>query len=156
MLSLKERTEIATALNFGKYPVLEIDISKCDEYGLVGSYCRIDFGTFDDGQKWYEPAQLRVYGDEQKLTFSGFPCCLDASYGYRDLEEQLRFATAPIIKANSEFVVVIHDSVKREGYGIYIVSTEGIHKFCQTPIMIERVDMSTFVAMAKARYGVIM
>ena len=46
MKRLTERTEIAKAINFHKYPVVEIDVSKVDEYGIIGTKVLIDNGTF--------------------------------------------------------------------------------------------------------------
>lgn len=153
MKKLTERTDIAQALNFGKYPVLGIDISECDEYGLKGSKCRIDFGEFDDGSKFYERAELRVYGDEMKLTFSAGGCGLSKDFSYYDFEEDMVYAAAPIVKANSEIAVSVFDSQKRELYGVFIVETGNVNKFCSTPLTCKDADMSTYVIMAKARYG---
>lgn len=153
MKRLTERQEVAEALNFGKYPVLEIDLSKCDEYGLVGSIARIDMGEFRDGSKWYERAELRVYGDERKIVFASFGCALTDKLSYMDFSENVQTAMAPIIKADSEFAVVIHDSVKREAYAVYVLSTGHVSRHCTQPIMVETVDMTGYVVTAGARYG---
>ena len=147
------REDIARALNFGTYPVLTIDLADCDEYGLVGSPCRIDFGCFDNGAKWYKRAELRVYRDERKLAFHAWGSCLSASYTYSDFERQAKFAVAPIVKPDSEFVVAVHDSRRRELYAVLVVETKGVNKFCSTPLGVEDVDMSRYVTLANARYG---
>lgn len=147
------REDIAMALNFGTYPVLTIDLADCDEYGLVGSPCRIDFGSFSDGSKWYETAELRVYRDERKLSFNAFGSCLSASYTYSDFERQAKFAAAPIVKPDSELVVAVHDSKARELYAVLIVETKKVNKHCSTPLGVEYVDMSQYVTLANARYG---
>jgi hypothetical protein len=146
------REDIARALNFGTYPVLTIDLADCDEYGLVGSPCRIDFGSFSDGEKWYETAELRVYRDERKLSFHAWGSCLSESYTYSDFEEQAKFAVAPIVEPNSEFVVAVHDSKARELYAVLIVETKRVNKHCSTPLGVEDVDMSRYVTLANKRY----
>jgi len=153
MKKLTDRTEIAKALNFGKYPVLTIDLAKCDEYGLKGSPCRIDFGQFRDGSKWYERAEIRVYKDERKLTFSGFCDCLSSSYSYHDFEEDMKFAIAPIVKPDSEIAVSVFDSNRREAYGVFIVETGNINKHCSTPLTCKDADMTNYVIMAETRYS---
>lgn len=153
MKRLTGRQEIAAAMNFGKYPVLKIDLKDADEYGLKGSICRIDMGEFRDGSKWYERAELRVYRDEKKITFSAFGCCLAAQYSYSDFMDDLETATAPIVKPNSEIVIAILDSEKREIYAVYVVETKNVSRHCQTPINVEPVDMTSYVVIAGDRYG---
>lgn len=141
---ITERTAIAKALNFGKYPVLTIDLKDRDEYGLVGCKVRVDFGNFSDGEKFYEHAELRVYKDEKVLTFSSYGCCLDANFGYSDIAEMLEYANAPIIKPDQEIIIVITDSVNRTAYPLIKAKTGKINKFCSTPISIEKVDLRAF------------
>ena len=152
MKNLTDRQEIAEALNFGKYPVLKIDIADCDWYGLKGSICRIDMGEFFDGSKFYERAQLCVYKDERKLSFSSFGCALTANVSYADFMEYVETAMSPIIKPDSEFVVVIYDSKRSEVYKVYVVQTGKTHRHCQQPIYVEPVDMTNYVVMADVRY----
>lgn len=152
MKSLTQRQEIAEAINFGKYPVLDIDLSKSDEYGLKGCTVRIDMGKFNDGEPWLEKAEFRAYGDEKKLTFSAFACCLDANMSYYGLMDDVKTAQAPIVKPDSEICVVIHDSKVKVVYAVYIIQTGKVNRHCQTPIMVEKVDVSRFVKMAHDQY----
>lgn len=152
MKSLTNRQEIAEAINFGKYPVLDIDLSKSDEYGLKGKTCRIHMGRFNDGEQWLEKAELRAYGDSKVLTFSAFACCLDANMSYYDLIDDVNTAQTPIVEPDSEICVVIHDSKKKAVYAVYIVRTGKVSRHCQTPIQLETVDVSRFVKMANVQY----
>lgn len=152
MKVLAERPEIARAMNFGKYPVLEIDIAKCDEYGLVGSKCRIDMGYFNDGEKWYERATLRVFRDENKISFHSHGYCLSAEHGYHDYIEDLAFAKAPIVKPDSEMLIFMHDSNEKQVYCPRVVKTGKITKHCISPIVVEDVDMSHLISLARDRY----
>ena len=53
MKVLTERTEIASAINFKKYPVVTIDVSKRDDYGIVGCPVCVDAGLFRTGEPQY-------------------------------------------------------------------------------------------------------
>lgn len=44
MKFLETRTEIAKAVNFKQYPTIRIDVSKTDDYGIVGTHVLIDNG----------------------------------------------------------------------------------------------------------------
>lgn len=152
MKNLTDRQEIAEALNFGKYPVLKIDIADCDWYGLKGSICRIDMGEFSDGSKFYERAQLCVYNDKRKLSFFSFGCVMTENVSYADFMEDVETAMSPIIKPDSEFVVVIYDSERSEVYKVYVVKTGKTCRHCHQPIYVEPVDMTNYVVMADVRY----
>lgn len=146
MIRVTNRNELGKTLNFGKYPVLTIDLADSDEHGMVGSKCRIDMGTFQDGSKFYERAQVRAFKDEKKLTFKAGGCVLSADFGYSDLMSDVEYATAPIIEPESEFVIVIHDSRYNKAYACYIIHTLMTRRFCSTPIEIEPVDLSAYFA----------
>lgn len=152
MKILKERTEIAQALNFNKYPVMELDLNNVDEYGILGSKCRIDMGNFNDGSPWYQDAELRVYSDEKKVCFSAGACFLSNDWTYNDVIEDMSNAMTPIIKPNSEFALVIHDSATRKVYGVAIIETLGVHRLCTQPLNIETVDMSMLMNIAREHY----
>lgn len=145
MKQLKDRTEIAKAINFGKYPVLTIDLADRDEYGLVGCKVNIDNGTFRTGERYVVRATLRVYRDEQTFTTSAGCVCLKASYGYSDLAEEIEYAQAPIIKADQDVVIVIMNSKTRTMYYPYLVHTgKRVSPDCTTPLDFEKVDLSQF------------
>lgn len=154
MIKLTDRQTCAMALNFGVYPVLEIDLSKCDEYGLKGSVCRIDMGEYSDGSKFYERAELRVYGDNKMLTFSSHGCGLTKDFIYSNFLDNVETAMSPIIKPDSEFAVVVHDSKARVAFAMYIVKTGQVRRHCQTPITVEPVDMAEYVFLAKEKYKI--
>ena len=153
MKHLKERTEIGQALNFGKYPVLELDLANVDEYGIIGSKCRIDMGKFNDGSPWYEDAELRVYSDEKKLCFSAGGVVLSANWTYQDVIEDMTNAMTPLIEPDSEMAVVIHDSDSRKLYGVFIVETKGVHRFCSQPLNLEDVYLGQLMNIAKDHYN---
>lgn len=105
MKCINERHELAMAMNFGKYPVLSIDLADSDDYGLKGCKVRIDAGTFKDGTPYIITADLRVYRDECKLTTSADPCGLHADFTYSDYTGMVANAQAPLIKADQDVVI---------------------------------------------------
>ena len=145
MKVLKTRNEIAEAINLGKYPVVQIDVSKKGECGLIGSDVRIYMGEFSNGDKFLERAQLKVYSDEKLLTFTtSGGCILRDKACYSDIMEDLRFSNSPVIKPYSEFLLAIFNSCSKEFLSFIVVETLGVSKHCFTPIEIEKVDMSQY------------
>ena len=133
MKRLTERTEIATAVNFHKYPVIRIDLADRDEYGIKGAKVNIDFGG-----DYFIHATLRTYSDEKKLTTNQYGTMISASVSYYDYEKMLEYANAPIIKANQEILIFMVDSSKKEAYAPVLLKTgERVSKFCSTPLTIE-------------------
>lgn len=49
MRKLTDRTDIGRAINFKQYPVITIDVSKRDDYGIVGCPVCVDAGFFRSG-----------------------------------------------------------------------------------------------------------
>lgn len=149
MKVLIERTEIAEAINFGKYPVLSIDLADKDDCGLKGCKIRIDAGTFRDGSPHIIAADLRVFRDSKKLTTSRGCTCLSDSFTYYDLKEMVDNAQAPIIKPGQEVVISVYDSKNNTALCPMIVRvSDRVDKFCSSPIEFEYVDMSGFLKLA--------
>lgn len=134
MRRLTERTEIAKAINFGKYPVIKIDLADRDEHGVKGTKVNIDFGG-----EFFIHAKIRSYNDKKYLKISQGGTMLSASTGYSDYIEMLEYANAPTIKADQEIVVVMIDSEKKDVYAPAIIKTgKRIDKFCSTPLDLEK------------------
>lgn len=145
MKLLHDRKELAKAMNFGKYPVLTIDMADADDYGLKGCKVRIDAGTFNDGEPYFIRATIRAYCDDRRLTTSS-PCtCLSASFTYDDYTEMVEFATAPIIKPDQDVVVAVYDSRTRYPYAAFIAHTgKHVSRHCSTPLTFEDADMTPY------------
>lgn len=138
MKVLKDRTEIATAINFKRYPVVTIDRSKTDEYGIVGSPVNIDNGTFRDGNPYFIHATMRTYIDDGCLTFSSYGSCLKDSFGYRDMMQILEYANAPVVKPGQEILVCIIDSEEGVAWPPVLLKTgDRVSPFCITPLTLE-------------------
>lgn len=152
MKLLKDRKELALAINFQKYPVLKIDLADADYYGLKGCKIRIDAGTFRDGEPFTINAELRAYRDECKLTTSAGATVLSNSFTYKDYTEMVEFAQAPLIKADQDVVVAVYDSSKKMPYAAFLVHTgKTVSKFCSTPLTFEDADMTPYILAAGIR-----
>ena len=149
MKLLKDRKELAMAMNFGRYPVLRIDLADADDYGLKGCRVRIDAGTFRSGDPDISPATLRVYRDERKLTPSCSGSVLSASFTYHDYVEMTENAMAPLIHPDEDVVVAVYNSNKMEALAAILVHTNAsVRRNCTEPLGFEAVDMTPFLHFA--------
>lgn len=149
MKMLKTREEIAMAINFRKYPVLNIDLANADYYGLKGCKVRIEAGNFHNGMPRTIHAELRVFHDEKKLTFQSGCTCLHDSFTYSDYTEMVENAQAPLITADQDIVIAIYDSRNKTAYNPIMVHTgDRVNPNCITPLTIEPVDMTPYLCMA--------
>ena len=149
MKLLKERQEIAMAINFRKYPVLKIDLADADEYGLKGCKVGINAGTFRNGLPRTVDAVLRVYRDEKKLTTASYGTCISDSFGYSDYTKIVENAQAPLIGPDQDVVIAIYDSRTKRAFAPMIVHTEKrVEPLCSTPLGFEVVDMTQYLVMA--------
>ena len=102
---LVERTDIAKALNFGKYPVLTYDldekkgskavvISKSHRYGDMRKHCSLQMGyqKENDGKLW-----LMAHGT-----------MVSAHVDVHDYIEMAEYANAPIIESDQEVAILCY------------------------------------------------
>lgn len=106
---LTDRKEIAQAMNFGKYPVLTINMETPKEgwelEGGVFKGCKV---RIDTGKAYYDNATLHYFSDTKNFELCMYGACLTASFGYDDVIEMRDYAMAPIVH-KGETVVVIED-----------------------------------------------
>lgn len=116
---LMERTEIAKAINFCKYPVLSIDLEnqpykddiaaagRKDTY-VKGCECRVAWDHADSRYAGMtSKCQLIIENGEYKLTSWG--CMLTADYTLFDFLESVKVANTPLVH-KGEIVAVAHYS----------------------------------------------
>lgn len=150
MKLLTERKELAQAINFGRYPVLYIDLADTDDYGLKGCRVRIDAGTFRTGDPYIIDATLRVYNDEKKLTTFSSGSCLHADFTYHDYKEMVDNAVAPLIHPDEDVVVAVYDSKDRRCFAAMLVHTaDHVSRGCTCPLAFEPVDMTPYLRIAE-------
>lgn len=149
MKYLTERKELAQAINFGRYPVLYIDLANADDYGLKGCRVRIDAGSFSSGNPYIIDAELRVYSDEKTLTTSASGACLHADFSYFDYKEMVDNAVAPLIRPDQDVVVAVYDSNARRCFAAMLVHTaKHVSRGCTCPLSFEQVDMTPYLDIA--------
>lgn len=123
MKFLRDRKEIAKALNFGKYPVIMFDLDTPEKGWddvYKGTPVRVDMGSFSDGTKWYNGVYPTIYVDnyhkgiENTVTnrisadieLPSYGACISSSFSVADVIEDAKMAMAPIVKEGDEVVVV--------------------------------------------------
>lgn len=139
MKVLSNRAKIAAAINFSQYPVIRIDLSKTDLYGVVGAPVRIDNGTFTTGEPYFVRGYLRTFKDENVLTFDAGGVALKANLSYSDYERMLEYTNAPIVKPDQDILVCMVDSERRLVYDPVVLRTgKRVDPYCMTPLDLER------------------
>ena len=134
MKYLTERTEIAKAMNFGKYPVLYIDM---DAKKYEGSdYCqgcrvRVHWDSPDTRYKdMYSTGNL--YYCDGRFAISGDATCLSADFGRSDVITMYQQANTPMIHKGDTVVMVMDFSKSRMCKVAMMKMPDRINKFCQT------------------------
>ena len=137
MRILKERTEIAKEINFGKYPVIKIDLSNRDEYGIRGVKVR-----FDIGKDYYLRGEIRTFNDTKCLVTNSRSVILKNGYSYNDFMEDVEYANTPIIKVNQEILICLYNSELKQVYEPTIIKTgEKFNPFCVEPLKLEKFEV---------------
>ena len=137
MIKLTERTEIAEAINFGKYPVIKIDLSNRDEYGIRGVKVR-----FDIGKDYYLKGEIRSYRDTKCLVTGLRPSMIKSNYSFNDFMEDVEYANTPILKPNQEILICLYNSELKMVYEPTIIKTgEKINPFCSEPMKLEKFEV---------------
>ncbi len=112
MKYLKDRQEVAEAINFGKYPVLSLDREnrpyksiRPDSDYAVGCRVRV---AWDHKDPRYAGMTTHgaLYIEDGKLKISSEGACLSASFGYTDVMKMVSEANTPIVHAGQLVVVV--------------------------------------------------
>ena len=152
---LNERQEIGLAMNFGKYPVLWMEVGNpragWDRFTVYeGCKARITGQSSRHGDLIYT-GRLSMYGDEQKeevltspwfwdgIHLSSDGCFLDASFGYSDVMEDLENSQSPMLETNQEVIVVMKDSNRKVCWVRKMKTTSHKDPHCQT--MLKLVNM---------------
>ena len=109
MKLLKERTEIAKAMNFGKYPVLRINLE--DHAGFdttdycVGEKVRVAYESKRYGEMH---TRGKIYIEKGKVAISSNSTCVHSDFGYTDVMEMAEWANTPVVRAGQEVVVIMY------------------------------------------------
>lgn len=105
MKFLTERTEIAKAINFNKYPVLRINMENDEGYGsnfAVGDKARVKYNC--NGKIYYYKCTIK-YSDG-KYYLNGNGSMIKSDFGYSDVMEMVDYSYSPIIESNQTVILV--------------------------------------------------
>lgn len=112
MKYLTDRQEIAKAMNFGKYPVIRIDVETPVRDGaLQGDMVKVAApnARYPDN---YIRGRVMKFDDDDRYVIMPENVCLKSDFGYGDVIESLGWAQAPMLHAG-EAVVVVEDAPER-------------------------------------------
>lgn len=110
MKTLKTKREIATEINIKGTTTVRLDLAERDDFGLISQKIRIDKGFFSDGTPNYDRATIRAFSDRKQFVFHNAFAGISAELTYFDIEEMIAYANAPIVRPDSDVVLVIVDS----------------------------------------------
>lgn len=125
-----ERTEIARLLNFGKYPVLEVNMDnvKYDGELIKGGNVKVAWDKKDGYAGMTSECELVITNGKYQLMCGG--CCLKASYNIVDFISDVNRAILPTIHKN-QVVAVAHYSMEGDVYFVEMKKvSEHIDVFC--------------------------
>lgn len=142
MKYLTERTEIAKAMNFGKYPVLTLN--REDRPFLGSDFCRGGRVrvAWDSDNPRYEGMTTRgsLYCENGKLCISGEGACLKDGFGYSDVIKMMTEANTPIVH-KGQTVVVVEDWPSQKVCKVRMMKvSDRIDKFCSTVAELEDIE----------------
>lgn len=137
---LTDRHEIAMAMNFGKHPVLRINMETPKAgYDTLYYGDQVEVMTPTHG---YPDSRERgnLYYCEGRFSISSNAAFLDSSFGYRDVIESLEWAQAPKLHAG-ETVVVIEDWPIARRCAVHMMKLpDRISKFTTPCCTLEEID----------------
>lgn len=112
MKYLTDRQEIAQAMNFGKYPVIRIDVETPVRDGVLQGDAVKVAAPNDRYHDNYICGRVMKFDDDDRYAIMPENVCLKSSFGYSDVVRMLGYAQAPMLHAG-EVVVLIEDAPKQ-------------------------------------------
>lgn len=137
MRLLSERTEIAKVLNFGKYPVLTLDMTdNGDKSYREGCDVKVACKTKTHGTLY---AHGKLYIEDGHIRVSNGGACVKASFGYSDVMDMARWANVPTIEEGQD-VVVIYDFKDTKSCIVEILKVGKTDLHCMVACELNRYD----------------
>lgn len=138
MKEIKSREEYGQLVNFGKYPVLMVDMNQKGFMGEIfeGSKVRVDFGYYNTGERKLDNGTLCYFKKENQFYIRSEVVCLSKDFPYEDAIEQAQFGNAPIINDGDEVVIILHNSEDRT-LRAFLVKAINKNEFCSTSLEFE-------------------
>lgn len=138
MKKIVSREEFAKLVNFGKYPVLNVDMNQEGFMNEIYDGCkvRVDFGNFKSGERYLAKGEFKYYKSENKFYIASYGICISNRFTYEDAMDCVEYAQAPIIDEGKEVVIVVHNSKDRD-LDVYLAKAINKNKFCSTMMEFE-------------------
>lgn len=140
MKYLTDRHEIAKAMNFGKYPVLHINV-ETPEKGYEGFYVGDEVKVMTPTKRYpdlYATGQLYLENGRYGVLTHG--TMLKNSFDYHDVMEMLKFAQAPVLHAGEQ-VVVIENFPGRRRCRVHMMKvSDCVDRFVNPCCTLEEID----------------
>ena len=109
MKIITNRQKIAKVLNFGKYPVLYVDLDKMERNYIKGSNCRIKWNYQDE--ELLLNCYLEVENGRYQIGNEG--SIVTSDYSVNDFINQIQWSNTPIIECGQ--VVAVAQFSKKKG-----------------------------------------
>lgn len=146
MKILTERKEIAKAINFGKYPVLVLDMDNhkgYEKYNPDTKFCEGQRVRVAWDRSDYEGMTSNgsiMMGDDGTIYISGRCAILQADFGYSDVMEDATWANAPVIHKGQRVVVIMDWSKEKRCMVRMMKVSDRIDIHCQRVATLEDID----------------
>ena len=144
MKLLIDKTDIAAALNFNKYPVFTLDLDSTvkgfeDCKGFKkGSCCRLRYDSKYSSEPFYVKCTLTLENCE--LTLSPETCLLKGSYNWQDHLNDAVKAMTPIVMPGQEVAILFFSSANSTAFVRIMRVSEKIDINCVTAATLTDVD----------------
>ena len=112
-------SEVAEALNFNLYPVIRMDVTKTDRYGIAAIPVRVATGNRNhvNGLPEVQRLKLQIFSDSKIPTVQEVVHTVSANCGYYDCTEMAEYATSPIIDcktSSAPFILILDNPETRQ------------------------------------------
>ena len=140
MKYLTGRHEIAMAMNFGKYPVLHINV-ETPEKGYEGFYVGDEVKVMTPSKRYPDLyATGKLYWENGRYGVLTHGTMLTSSFGYHDVMERMKIAQAPVLHAGEQ-VVDIEDFPERKQCRVHMMKvSDHVNGFVYPCCTLEEID----------------
>lgn len=144
MRYLKHREQIAKAINFGKYPVLRIDLSNRPAQGYApdSDFCVGDRVRVAWDKPGYEGMTTRgnVYLENGRYAIDQGGAVLKNGFCRNDIIEDYEWSYAPLVHAGQEIVLIIDNPAEKKCAVALMRVSAHIDIHCSTVAYLEELE----------------
>ena len=144
MRYLKHREQIGNAMNFGKYPVLRLDLSNrpTQSYAPDSDFCVGDRVRVAWDKPGYEGMTTRgkVYFSDGRYAIDQGCSVLKNTFTRNDILEDYEWSHSPLIHAGQEVVLIIDNPIEKKCEVALMRVSEHIDIHCSTVAYLEELE----------------